>query len=167
LESPGSAYIHLKSQAWLIGELFDRSRRVLHNKIDLNFGWLGSCSGNKRESGRVIRRTATLRYSIPETPSNKYLRVYLIMPTISVGPESGLELQEIADAMARSKKVVVVTGAGISTNCGIPVSHHKPACLCAHSFTKVTGLSLRRWSLLAHTNSIRRRSPEPTMGEQG
>ncbi|KAF4634123.1 hypothetical protein G7Y89_g3976 [Cudoniella acicularis] len=42
------------------------------------------------------------------------------MPTINVGPGSGQELQEIADALGKSRKVVVVTGAGISTNCGIP-----------------------------------------------
>ncbi|KAK0124794.1 hypothetical protein ONS96_008675 [Cadophora gregata f. sp. sojae] len=42
------------------------------------------------------------------------------MPTIQVGPGSDLELQEVADIMGNSKKVVVVTGAGISTNCGIP-----------------------------------------------
>ncbi|CZR67776.1 uncharacterized protein PAC_17675 [Phialocephala subalpina] len=42
------------------------------------------------------------------------------MPTIKVGPGSDLELQQIADALGKSKKVVVVTGAGISTNCGIP-----------------------------------------------
>lgn len=44
------------------------------------------------------------------------------MPTINVGPGCDLQLQEIADTLGRSKKVVVVTGAGISTNCGIPVS---------------------------------------------
>jgi len=49
------------------------------------------------------------------------------MPTINVGPGSGVELQEIADAMGRSRKVVVVTGAGISTNCGIPVSQAQTA----------------------------------------
>ncbi|KAH8803213.1 hypothetical protein F5884DRAFT_499792 [Xylogone sp. PMI_703] len=42
------------------------------------------------------------------------------MPTVNVGPESFPELQLIADALAGSKKVVVITGAGISTNCGIP-----------------------------------------------
>lgn len=45
-----------------------------------------------------------------------------IMPTINVGPTSRQELQLIADALGKSRKVVVVTGAGISTNCGIPVS---------------------------------------------
>ncbi len=44
------------------------------------------------------------------------------MPTIQVGAGSSLGLQEIADIMGKSRKVVVVTGAGISTNCGIPVS---------------------------------------------
>ncbi|CAG8961712.1 hypothetical protein HYFRA_00006252 [Hymenoscyphus fraxineus] len=42
------------------------------------------------------------------------------MPTTNVKPGSSQELQCIADALARSKKVIVVTGAGISTNCGIP-----------------------------------------------
>ncbi|KAM3086244.1 NAD-dependent deacetylase hst3 [Clarireedia jacksonii] len=42
------------------------------------------------------------------------------MPTINVRPSSATELQQIADIMAKSRKVVVVTGAGISTNCGIP-----------------------------------------------
>lgn len=44
------------------------------------------------------------------------------MPTVPVGPEDRRHLQEIADILARAKKIVVVTGAGISTNCGIPVS---------------------------------------------
>jgi hypothetical protein len=52
----------------------------------------------------------------------KAIDTYGAMPTIQVGPGAGLELQEIADIMGRSRKVVVVTGAGISTNCGIPVS---------------------------------------------
>ncbi|KAF7917749.1 hypothetical protein BELL_0032g00090 [Botrytis elliptica] len=42
------------------------------------------------------------------------------MPTINVLPTSAAELQEIADILAKSRKVVVVTGAGISTNVGIP-----------------------------------------------
>lgn len=42
------------------------------------------------------------------------------MPTTNVTPGDGPVLQDIADTMARSRKVVVVTGAGISTNCGIP-----------------------------------------------
>ncbi|KAG9232859.1 hypothetical protein BJ875DRAFT_64908 [Amylocarpus encephaloides] len=42
------------------------------------------------------------------------------MPTVRVGPQSNEDLQSIADALGRSKRVVVVTGAGISTNCGIP-----------------------------------------------
>lgn len=42
------------------------------------------------------------------------------MPTVNVTPRCVEHLQEIADVLAKSKKVVVVTGAGISTNCGIP-----------------------------------------------
>jgi accessory colonization factor AcfC len=44
------------------------------------------------------------------------------MPTIHVRPEASLQMQEVADTMGKAKKIVVVTGAGISTNCGIPVS---------------------------------------------
>ena len=49
------------------------------------------------------------------------------MPTINVGPGSGEELQQIADALGKSRKVVVITGAGISTNCGIPVRRPEAA----------------------------------------
>lgn len=44
------------------------------------------------------------------------------MPTENVEAGSDLQLQEIAGILAKSRKVVVITGAGISTNCGIPVS---------------------------------------------
>ena len=46
------------------------------------------------------------------------------MPIAEVGPDDNRQLQEIADALAKSKKVVVDTGAGISTNIGIPVRHN-------------------------------------------
>ncbi|KAI9850726.1 MAG: hypothetical protein M1838_005217 [Thelocarpon superellum] len=42
------------------------------------------------------------------------------MPTKQVDVHDHRELQEVADILARSKKVIVVTGAGISTNSGIP-----------------------------------------------
>ncbi|EPE10933.1 hst3 protein [Ophiostoma piceae UAMH 11346] len=42
------------------------------------------------------------------------------MPTCQVLPESAELLQDIADALYKAKKVLVVTGAGISTNSGIP-----------------------------------------------
>ena len=44
------------------------------------------------------------------------------MPTLPVRPDDGELLQAIANALVKAKKVVVVTGAGISTNSGIPVS---------------------------------------------
>ncbi|KAK2614120.1 hypothetical protein N8I77_000974 [Diaporthe amygdali] len=42
------------------------------------------------------------------------------MPTIHVQAGSTDQLQEIADSLWKAKKVVIVTGAGISTNSGIP-----------------------------------------------
>ncbi|XWW94820.1 hypothetical protein V2A60_002768 [Cordyceps javanica] len=42
------------------------------------------------------------------------------MPTAHVEPSSGELLQGIADSLLKARKVVVVTGAGISTNSGIP-----------------------------------------------
>jgi NAD-dependent histone deacetylase SIR2 len=44
------------------------------------------------------------------------------MPTVHVEPQSTQLLQDIANSLAKARKVVVVTGAGISTNSGIPVS---------------------------------------------
>jgi NAD-dependent histone deacetylase SIR2 len=44
------------------------------------------------------------------------------MPTTHVSPESQDELREIANGLLKARKVIVVTGAGISTNSGIPVS---------------------------------------------
>ncbi|MDI1493122.1 MAG: NAD-dependent deacetylase hst3 [Ramalina farinacea] len=50
------------------------------------------------------------------------------MVITEVNQHSHRELHSIADAIASARKIVVVTGAGISTNCGIPVS----TSLCAH-----------------------------------
>lgn len=44
------------------------------------------------------------------------------MPIEQVGQNENRQLQNIANILASSKRVVVVTGAGISTNSGIPVS---------------------------------------------
>ncbi|KAK6537336.1 hypothetical protein TWF694_011527 [Orbilia ellipsospora] len=42
------------------------------------------------------------------------------MPTQTIGSQHARELQEIADSICRSNQVLMVTGAGISTNSGIP-----------------------------------------------
>ena len=44
------------------------------------------------------------------------------MAILEAKKTSDSRLQDIANTLASSKKVVVITGAGISTNCGIPVS---------------------------------------------
>ncbi|KAL8865953.1 MAG: hypothetical protein Q9174_006589 [Haloplaca sp. 1 TL-2023] len=42
------------------------------------------------------------------------------MAILQVGKDENRELKNIANTLASSKKVVIITGAGISTNCGIP-----------------------------------------------
>ena len=44
------------------------------------------------------------------------------MAISEVTSDNNRQLQNIANTLAAAKKVVVFTGAGISTNCGIPVS---------------------------------------------
>lgn len=44
------------------------------------------------------------------------------MPVLEVTQANNVQLQNIANALAAAKKIVVFTGAGISTSCGIPVS---------------------------------------------
>lgn len=46
------------------------------------------------------------------------------MPTTQVTPTEDILLQGIADSLFKARKVVVITGAGISTNSGIPVRTH-------------------------------------------
>lgn len=43
------------------------------------------------------------------------------MPTIQVSPDADELLQSVANGILKSRKIIVVTGAGISTNSGIPV----------------------------------------------
>ncbi|KAI1824079.1 DHS-like NAD/FAD-binding domain-containing protein [Xylaria intraflava] len=42
------------------------------------------------------------------------------MPTLQVTPDAPNLLQNVADTLAKSRKIVIITGAGISTNSGIP-----------------------------------------------
>ncbi|KAI2605637.1 DHS-like NAD/FAD-binding domain-containing protein [Hypoxylon sp. NC1633] len=42
------------------------------------------------------------------------------MPTLQVKPTSSDLLQHVADSLGKARKVVIITGAGISTNSGIP-----------------------------------------------
>ncbi|KAI0856796.1 DHS-like NAD/FAD-binding domain-containing protein [Xylaria cubensis] len=42
------------------------------------------------------------------------------MPTLQIKPDALDLLQDVADALAKSRKMVIITGAGISTNSGIP-----------------------------------------------
>ena len=46
----------------------------------------------------------------------------MLWKTTRVGPDSDAELWEVANAVTKSINIIVVTGAGISTSAGIPVS---------------------------------------------
>jgi hypothetical protein len=80
------------------------------------------------------------------------------MPTVHVPPDAKAALQEIADAVYKSRKVLIVTGAGISTNSGIPVSpadwqvnvirFAKPLLI------RRKGFSVRAWTLLVDTGGV-------------
>jgi accessory colonization factor AcfC len=76
------------------------------------------------------------------------------MPTINVRPEADLQMQEVADVIGKSRKVVVVTGAGISTNCGIPVSYFGSNQTTMSVVNMTTGLPLGKWAVLINPSSI-------------
>ena len=80
------------------------------------------------------------------------------MAILEVTSENNRQLQNIANTLAAAKKVVVFTGAGISTNCGIPVSLRF---LYLNNSLLITaaGLPLRERTLLPHTSPTRRSSP--------
>lgn len=51
------------------------------------------------------------------------------MTILEIAKSDNRQLQNIANVLAVAKRVVVITGAGISTNCGIPVNHfHGATC---------------------------------------
>lgn len=53
--------------------------------------------------------------------------VLLTMAILEIKKDDNRQLQNIANTIAAAKKIVVITGAGISTNCGIPVSIARPS----------------------------------------
>lgn len=59
-----------------------------------------------------------------ETFQDRFSKNIVIMPITQVEAGNNRQQQNIANILASSKKVIVVVGAGISTNCGIPVSFH-------------------------------------------
>ena len=63
---------------------------------------------------------------------------------------SSEHLQDIATVVAGAKKVIVFTGAGISTNCGIPVSTAPRMVLESKAYLVAAGFSLKNRTLLAH-----------------
>ncbi len=88
------------------------------------------------------------------------------MPTTHVTVDSESLLQDIAHALWKAKKVVVITGAGISTNSGIPVSesaaslHFMPWYLIDSS----PGFSIRKWAVFLDPGPIRRGRDESCVG---
>ena len=48
------------------------------------------------------------------------------MAIIEVHERCQRQLRDVADAIAEAKRIVIITGAGVSTNCGIPVCYDDP-----------------------------------------
>lgn len=87
------------------------------------------------------------------------------MAILEVTPENNRQLQNIANTLAAAKKVIVFTGAGISTNCGIPVSF-KSLYSNSHWLITIVGLPLGRRTLLPHTSPTRRHSLSPNIWQR-
>lgn len=66
------------------------------------------------------------------------------MPLREVNAGDERALQDIADSLAKSHKHLLVTGAGISTSCGIPVRQASPIVRLADM---LAGLQVERWTL--------------------
>lgn len=77
------------------------------------------------------------------------------MPTSEVRPEDGDALQTIANALVKARKVVVVTGAGISTNSGIPVRVFCKIYVFEELLLTWPGLPLREWAVPAYPGAVR------------
>ncbi|KAL2941855.1 NAD-dependent protein deacylase SRT2 [Bienertia sinuspersici] len=78
-----------------------------------------------KRHAKFVRTKTTLRMSVPGTSSlsndNKtpeYLRVKKVVPEAS--PPSNKDIDLLYNFIDRSNKLVVLTGAGMSTECGIP-----------------------------------------------
>ena len=74
------------------------------------------------------------------------------MTILKVDKADNRQLQNVANILAAANKIVVVTGAGISTNCGIPVSRYSSASLIMSETETVSlGLPVRRRPLRIDT----------------
>ena len=106
----------------------------------------------------------TLHHDNLSLPFQKKIPVELIiglsfsMAIVEVTSGNNRQLQNIANTLAAAKKVVVFTGAGISTNCGIPVSLRSLHLNKSLLITAI-GLPLRARTLFPHTSPTRRCSP--------
>jgi len=72
------------------------------------------------------------------------------MAIIHVQMDDGVHLQSIANLLSAASKIVTVTGAGISTNAGIPV--RIPTSLPDH-LSPDLGLSIKEWRLFPRASS--------------
>ncbi|KAL7629810.1 NAD-dependent deacetylase hst3 [Parahypoxylon ruwenzoriense] len=67
---------------------------------------------DRNRDGKAEKKPLLLSRKLLINPTN--------MPTLQVKPTSSELLQDVADSLGKSRKVVIITGAGISTNSGIP-----------------------------------------------
>lgn len=71
-------------------------------------------------------------------------------------------LSDISLAVAKSKKIVIVTGAGISCSCGIPVSPQHLQEVYGLTFFFCIGLPVFGWSIFTRQGAVPGRRPQRT-----
>lgn len=81
----------------------------------------------------------------------------LKMPILEVKPTSSELLQHVANSLAKARKVVIITGAGISTNSGIPVrfplSLHLKTCTAIDQLNRISAPKTGSTPLSKHSLS--------------
>lgn len=75
-----------------------------------------------------------------------------------VAKDTDQELQEVAENISDAGRVIVFVGAGISTNCGVPVSN--VLCSSLPLINNHAGLSIGTWSPQDKQRIVRDRSPK-------
>ncbi|KAL8929280.1 MAG: hypothetical protein Q9208_001363 [Pyrenodesmia sp. 3 TL-2023] len=91
------------------------------------------------------------------------------MPVVQVSQHENRQLQNIANILASSKKIVMITGAGISTNCGIPDFRSEDGlyALIQSQYTKASSVLVPRPEVAGLSQGIEHISSRSQRRKQG